>query len=426
MLVMMLRHKPSEDTLDRLQSPGIGADKKQLGLGWGLLSYFCSITLLITLTPFRFHWPASIPFLWAGGWFDAVCNVLLFLPLGFFYRLTRKTPQGAGSMQVFGLGLCLSATIEITQLFLPGRYASPTDVLTNGFGGWLGSWLCDRAQRLLNRQWMGRLALELPLMNIVYLLVPLIWLNGLAAGGDWSRSRLAWLLGLCGSVVLAGVYQNGMKPAGRLQPGVLALVAAGWFLLSSVPAFLESASTPLYGSGLAGLSVCLLVALPAFSHSSQRRFEIPVLKRVWPLYAAYLLLLSLWPVPSNYLAWRGAWGLVELADEPGVIPILRLTEHFAAFTLLGYMVAESHGRREVSQTTSIVWSCFWCGLAAALLEAGRGFHPSHAASLAQGLLSFTGSVYGAVIYWLQLSSVRRLLGRPRGRDILSGSAQPLQ
>jgi VanZ family protein len=349
--------------------------------------------------------------MWVGGWFDTVSNVLLFLPLGYLYRLARPSQQGTTSLSVFCLGLCVSAGIELAQLFLPGRYTSPADVLTNGAGAWLGTWLCDRAQRLLGRAWMGWLALEVPLMNIVYLLVPLIWLNCLAAGGDHARSRLAWLLGLCGSVVLAGVFRHDERLSTVFQPATLALLAGAWFLVSSVPAFLHSPSTALYGCVLIALSVSAIAALPSFRLAGQRRFEIPVLKQVWPVYACYLLLLALWPIPTSYRAWRGAWGLAELAEDPGLIPLLRLMEHFAAFTLLGYMVAESHGRREVSRSTSIIWSCCWCGLATALLEGCRGFHPRHVASMVQLGLCFIGSVYGATIYWLQLAGIQRFLAR---------------
>ena len=145
-----------------------------------------------------------------------------------------------------------------------------------------------------------------------------------------------------------------MKQTGMLSALVLALVAAGWFLASNIPAFLVSPSIPLYGCLFVILAVCVLLVLPSLAESDQRRFEIPVLKQVFPLYVTYLLLLFLWPIPARYVAWRGSLELLELADEPGVVPILRFIEHFAAFTLLGYMTAESTGRREVSQTRSLV------------------------------------------------------------------------
>jgi hypothetical protein len=119
------------------------------------------------------------------------------------------------------------------------------------------------------------------------------------------------------------------------------------------------------------------------------------------------LLLFLWPIPSHLADWHGEWRLFGYGFS--LSSLLRLIEEFAAFTLLGYMVAESHGRREINQTRSIVKSCAWCGLAAALLQVMLGFHPRHFASLPVGLLMFTGSAFGALIYCRQLSMIRRVL-----------------
>src|SRR5262249_51445401 len=87
-------------------------------------------------------------------------------------------------------------------------------------------------------------------------------------------------------------------------------------------------------------------------------------------------------------------------------------EEVAAFTLLGYMVAESHGRRAVSQGRAIARAGLWCGLAVTVLETARGFHPAHIASFFAGLLSLAGSLYGTQIYRRQLASIQRLLPRP--------------
>lgn len=399
------------------------ASRGQFGLEWSLLAYSLIITLMITLAPFRFQWPSASRLLLTGPMFDIVTNVLLFMPLGFLYWLTREPFKGSRLVRVFLLGCVVSGGIEVTQLFLPGRYTSPSDILANAGGAWLGAMLCARAQRLLNRQWIGRLGLELPLMNIVYLLVPLIWMDGLSAGGDPSRLRLSWVLGICGSVVIGGVYRYGIIQPRILKLKALLLVSACWFAASSLPAFALSASAPLYGSAIVAVAVSCLVRLPLFRGSDRRRFEIPVLKRVWPLYGAYLVALSLWPLPARLSGWRGAWGFADLADDPSITAILRLIEAFAAFTLLGYMVAESYGRREASQGVSILWSCFWCGFAAAFLEVCRGFHPHYTASFNVGLLMFLGGAFGASIYWRQLSSIQRLLRNPEengaGRVVLT-------
>src|SRR5262245_13221671 len=124
---------PLLDNSVGMQESTSGPGERQFGLEWSLLAYFCSITLLITLTPFRFQWPTAFPYIWMIRGFDSICNVLLFFPLGFFYQLTRKARSGR-LIFVFCLGFCGSLCIEITQVFLPGRYPSLSDVLTNAVG----------------------------------------------------------------------------------------------------------------------------------------------------------------------------------------------------------------------------------------------------------------------------------------------------
>jgi glycopeptide antibiotics resistance protein len=390
-------------------------------LGWALFSYVVLITLVITLFPFRFQWPERIHFLWFGGWSDTLLNVLFFLPLGFLYKLIR--PEDS-TLRVLGLGLGLSCAIEVAQIFFAERFPSPMDVLTNGIGAWLGALLVESVQRQLSNRWISTLALELPLMNVVYLLIPLIWLNGLAAEKDSFHHSLALLLGLCGCLIVSAVYLHLLESSGALRSKWVALSATGWFLIGSLPRVSESPALVVFGSALVAVATRALVMFPWLRKNDQRRFEIPVLKRVWPIYSAYLILLSLSPLPSRYQNWSGVWGFYNLGEQFRV-PVWWLTEYFAAFTLLGYIVAESHGRRNITQGRSILWSCFWCGLAAALLEACRGFHPRYAASFLQGLFAFTGSLYGSLIYWLQLHAIQHMMGhRPaRGLGATSGAAQ---
>ena len=391
-------------------------------LGWALFSYVVLITLVITLFPFRFQWPERIHLLWFGGWSDTLLNVVFFLPLGFLYKLIRP---GDSTLRVVGLGLGLSCAIEMGQIFLEERFPSPMDVVTNGLGAWLGALLLERTQRQLSNRWIGNLALELPLMNVVYLLIPLIWLNGLAAGTDSFHHSLAMLLGFCGCLIISAVYLHLLESSGVSTSNWVVLSGTGWFLVASLPRISESPTLVAFGSGLVALATRVLIMFPWFGERKQRRFEIPVLKRLWPIYAAYLILLSLSPLPSGYRNWSGAWALYDLGSERFIVPVWWLTEYFAAFTLLGYIVAESHGRRNVTQSRSILWSCFWCGLVAALLEVCRGFHPRYAASFLQGLFAFTGSLYGSLIYWLQLHAIQRMLGHHWARiGFNSGAVLP--
>jgi len=385
--------------------------RKEPALGWALFSYVVLMTLVITLFPFRFRWPERIHFLWFGGWSDTFLNVLFFLPLGFLYRLIRSEDS---IQRILGLGLGLSCTIEVAQIFLAERFPSPMDILTNGIGAWLGALLVESLQHQLSNRWISSLALELPLMNVVYLLIPLIWLNGLAAERDSFHHGLAMILGLCGCLIVSAVYLHLLESSGASRANWVAVIATGWFLIGSLPRVSESPALVAFGSGLVALATRALVLFPWLIKSDQRRFEIPVLKRVCPIYVVYLILLSLSPLPSRYQNWSGVWGFYNLGEE-FFVPVWWLTEYFAAFTLLGYIVAESHGRRNITQRTSILWSCFWCGLAAALLEVCRGFHPRYAASFLQGLFAFTGSLYGSLIYWLQLHAIQHMVGhRPAG------------
>jgi len=380
-------------------------------LGWALFSYIALITLVITLFPFHFQWPERIHFLWFGGWSDTLLNVLLFLPLGFLYKLIRP---GDSTLHIVGLGLGLSCSIEVAQVLLVERFPSPMDVLANGLGAWVGAALMERARHQLSNRWIGILALELPLMNVVYLLTPLIWLNGLAAGSNSFHHCLAMLLGLCGCLIISAVHLQLLESSGVYWSKWVVLSASGWFLIGSLPRFSESPALVVFGSVMVAMATGALVMFPWPRDSEQRRFEIPVLKRLWPVYVAYLILLSLSPLPSRYQNWSGVWGFYDLGSERFFAPVWWLTEYFAAFTLLGYIVAESHGRRNITQSRSILWTCFWCGLAAALLEVCRGFHPRYAASFLQGLFAFTGSLYGSLIYWLQLHAIQRMLEHRSG------------
>lgn len=75
---------------------------------------------------------------------DGIANIAVFMPFGAFLAaagLTRRRAVGAA--------LVLSALIEVSQgLGIPGRYASLTDVVTNGLGALLGVVLYADARRL--------------------------------------------------------------------------------------------------------------------------------------------------------------------------------------------------------------------------------------------------------------------------------------
>lgn len=385
-----------------------GARAETSWAGLALLGYLLLVAAVITLSPFRFARPGRVRVEWIVDPGDVIANVLLFLPLGFLARLSGlRGPRVAAAT-----GIALSAGLEALQTFLPGRYPSPVDVVANGAGAWLGALLHRRLEHPLSARVVTGLALELPLMNLVYLLVPLLWLDGLAAGRDRARLWLLPILALFGGSILAAIWRHRLAPAQILSPGGIAGVAAAWLAVAAFPALTLS---PGFVMGCAGVlaGVVRLQARPAAGDATDRRFELPTMRRLWPVYAAYLILAALWPWPWAPGPWRGAIGLIELADLPGVIPMLRLLEYLASFTLLGYMLAEARGRRDESASRLGVHVATASVAIAALLEALRGVHPAHGASLLHLALAAGMGLYGGLLYRLQLGVVRRLLGADR-------------
>ena len=378
---------------------------KRLPAGALLLGYMVLVTAVITLVPFRFARPKVFTLSWLVDPADVGANVLLFLPLGLLFRVTTRPSGGVGHARTIVAACLTSAVFEALQLFLPGRFASPVDVMSNTLGAGLGSLLHARMAARLDGRLVRGLALELPLMIVVYLLVPLLWLDGFAAGHDGGRLLLSPLLGLAGVVVLAAVWRHRLAERGVLSPTQLALVTAGWYAVGAAPGLMRRPLLVLGGAVLVGLATRLEAARP-LPLASERRFELPTLRRMWPLLVGYLVLSALWPMPWTPGPWHGGWGVADLADMPGVTPMLRALEYLAAFTLLGYTVAESRGRREEGAGPRRARLIAASVLSAAALEALRGFHPGHGASMLVLLLTAAMGLYGGLIYRIQLGVVR--------------------
>lgn len=75
--------------------------------------------------------------------FDALANLLSYLPLGFLVVLTLRARLGAVASIVFGvlLGMLLSGCMEYLQMYLPTRISSNTDILSNSVGTLFGALL---------------------------------------------------------------------------------------------------------------------------------------------------------------------------------------------------------------------------------------------------------------------------------------------
>lgn len=373
-----------------------------------LLGYLVGVTAVITLAPFRFAVPPAFHVSWLLEPVDLLANVLLFVPLGFLFRASATTVRARRTFMAFVLGALVSAALEGAQLYLPGRFPSPIDVASNAFGGWLGARLHERVQARLDADLVRGLALELPLMNLVYLLVPLLWLDGMAAGPEAGRLVLGPLLGLAGGIVIAAIWRHHLHELAARRPGGLAALAGLWYALGAFPGLARRPGLLLAGAVMIALLVRLEAGRPT-APAPDRRFELPTLRRVWPLLGGYLVLSALWPLPWTPRAWHGGWGLTDLGDMPGIVPMLRALEYLAAFTLLGYTIAEARGRRPEPPARLAAWVAACSLAAAAVLEGLRGFHPAHGTSLLALFLAGAAGLYGGLIYRRQLAVVRALV-----------------
>ncbi len=304
------------------------------------------VTLIITLLPFQFDWPSRWRLMFTGGPVDIVANVLLFLPLGFLYRLARREGFRHSTLTVLWIGAVMSMAIETAQLFERERYTSVLDVATNAFGAWLGAWAFDRLspKARVDGALIGRLSLELPLMGLIYLMVPLLWLNALSSGRDIERAALPLLLGVFGASLLGGMQRRHFGPVRSLGARATAGAAALWFLAGTFPALPNRPALLLGGTVLVGALAWWQGSRPFVPDASNRRFEVPLLTSAAPAYAAYLALLTLAPLLHGVGDWSVGLGFPGVATEWTKTEILRCLEQVAAFTLLGYMIAEFRGR----------------------------------------------------------------------------------
>lgn len=401
------------------------ADQTALQLGRALLGYLAVMVGIITLAPFDFQ---STP---AHGWTtiwnrsDVVMNVLMFVPFGFVYQLTR--PRGAPTdwPRVVMLGAALSAGIEVAQLFAPQRYSSPLDLLTNTAGAALGASLfVQLARHLPGNEAVRSFALELPLMGLVYQLVPLVWLLGLGADTD-TRRWLVLLPTLMAGAILGTVQAAYVAPqlAERGAPTAasrrwLLTTLAGWAVVA-LPlavrrdyALALACVTMLVGTALLrSLATFRLLEGSAPDRAEARRFELPTLRLLLPVFAAYLTLSALWPVAELSLRWQGSWALVlpGLALNEGMV--YRALEQVAAFTLVGYMSAEFHGRDRRALSRNWLRAIAWALPVSLMLQAARGFRADSGASLSLLLLTQVAAIFGAWLYVLQRAHVQALVVR---------------
>ena len=161
-------------------TPGelLASDDRQLAARRTLAGILFGLSVLIifyeTAIPFRLNLTRSgLQYRWNrsewiplrdndGSWLspaDAIGNVLLFIPLGFFlhhWRLARRSNYSGTNISVRAsvlAGLFCSGAIEIFQLGLDRRTTSTNDIITNFAGTYIGVRLALARPELLGAAW---------------------------------------------------------------------------------------------------------------------------------------------------------------------------------------------------------------------------------------------------------------------------------
>ena len=393
-------------------APAADARPGSAGLPGALLAYVAAAVLVITLAPFEFRRPDAAR-VWIGEWttLDVVANVLLFAPLGFLFQQMRRSARPdrrAPVVHALLLGAAASAAVEALQLLVPGRYTSPWDVLTNAAGAALGAAAYDAVRRRLDPAGVvGRLGLDLPLVGLVYLLVPLGWLGAVGAGGSPAAPWLLLALGLFGASVLGALQQRHFGPAGAFSPSGVGLAAGAGFMVCAMPLL---ATRLLAVAALAvgvGLFARHRAAAPAVAWPAvDRRFERTTLVRAAPFLLVYLLLVPL--------------AAPEATPELRRPFILHVLGGAAAFTLLGYATAEAWGRRELAfgvAARQVALVALPAAIAVSLLRAGGVPGPAEVPAIAA---SASAAVYGGWLYHLQRARIRALARQARRPALVRG------
>jgi hypothetical protein len=132
----------------------------------------------------------------------------------------------------------------------------------------------------------------------------------------------------------------------------------------------------------------------------ERRFEQATLKRVLPVFGLYLLLLAIWPPLISFRQWQAMVGFTRQITETSLQVLPPRIESLAAFTVLGYLIAEWRGRSELSLLQDLPRLFAWTVGGALLLEFLTSFQSGRGASLIRVVIVLAGSLFGGMIYHL--------------------------
>ena len=130
-------------------------------------------------------------------------------------------------------------------------------------------------------------------------------------------------------------------------------------------------------------------------------------------------LAALWPPLRPVDEWHGELGIINRLENVKAINMMLMLEQVGGFTLAGYAIAEWRSRRELTLRQDLPLIVGFALAFATLVELTQGFLAGPGASLTAAMMSTGAAIYGAGVFHVARSHVRRLrayqsepVGRP--------------
>jgi VanZ family protein len=373
--------------------------KPQL-LGAALLFYILVVTLLFTLAPYDYSFTHLNSLNDFFGWQlkDSVMNIILFIPTGFL--LFPLLPERKKYIYATLFGFLFSSFIEFNQIFIPSRSPGFNDIITNSAGALIGSLGHHYVKKYVWAKSETLLHLSIPLMNIIFLMIPFLWLSSFAAGHDINRLWLLFLLGVVGAVLVSEIYINRILQKGFFNLFLFASLLSSWYLIGVFPVLIKYPKRIFLF--LALINIFALLRMKYGSEvKNDKRFELKTLNKIIPLFILYILLLSQWPLSIHETPFQFNWLTDYKLQRHYFLSVYRYIEYFTAFALIGYLLAQyiNRSKNQLHKSRRVLK---WLLILTVLLEIPRGFHPGYNATLENIIVSFAWGIFGAGIYLMQL------------------------